>query len=43
MLVVAIAGFGALEYKGYADLVPEIGPQYQSVVGGLMNPSLFNV
>lgn len=34
MLVAAIASFGALEYNGYTDLVPEIGPQYQSVVGG---------
>lgn len=34
VLVLAIAGFGAMEYKGYTDLVPEIGPQSQPVVGG---------
>jgi hypothetical protein len=34
VLVVAIAGLGTLEYKGYTDLVPEIGPQVQPVFGG---------
>lgn len=34
VLVVAIAGLGTLEYKGYTDLVPEIGPQTRPVVGG---------
>jgi hypothetical protein len=40
VLVVAIAGFGTLEYKGYTDFVPEVGPQVRPTVGGSDRPNL---
>jgi hypothetical protein len=27
IVLIAIAGFGALEYKGYTNLLPEVGPE----------------
>ena len=33
VLLLAIAGLGALEYKGYTNWVPEIEAQRRSLVG----------
>ncbi|HSM81365.1 MAG TPA: hypothetical protein VLS96_06750 [Nodosilinea sp.] len=33
VLLVAVAGLGAVEYKGYTDFVPEFGEPRQPVVG----------
>ncbi len=39
VLAVAIAGFGTLEYKGYTDFVPEIGPQLRPAAAGSAEPA----
>jgi hypothetical protein len=31
MLLIAIAGLGVMEYKGYTNLVPELGGLRQSI------------
>lgn len=33
VVLVAIAGLGALEYKGYTNLIPAIGEQRQPLIG----------
>lgn len=33
VLLLVIAGLGALEYKGYTNWAPEIGAQRRSLVG----------